>query len=91
MRLSENSLSKRVDEEDARRLEIPEIAIRHLAVEHACADERVDPLVAPEREHEDLQRREDDDRPRDGAEPNVGIANVEPWHNVHCGWQRGGR
>src|SRR5690606_21766930 len=60
---AEERLRERVREEDAGRIEIPELAVQHMAGEHAVANHRVDALIAPEWEGRDLNGRETDDRP----------------------------
>jgi hypothetical protein len=80
--LAEEPLGERVDEEDPGRLEVPEVAVRQLPVQDPVTDDGVDPLVAPEGEHEDLQRRERRDEQGPRAQPCIRVAHLQARHDL---------
>ena len=56
---TEEGAGERVDQVDARRLEVPRVAVRHASAEDRPRDHRVDSLVAPVREREDLHAQKE--------------------------------
>jgi len=68
----EDRAAQRVDEEDAGRLEVPGVAIRHLPAEDGVRHHGVDALIAPVTEHQDLREEKEDRDDRDPDDESPG-------------------